>query len=156
MNPPVLAEAVRPSRLPRIAAPVRRVPALQERRVDSSADLGTLQGPVQTGSCPEDLPPLHGHHAVVLAVLVHRREVQPFGQALLGAVRGRPGQFGAGTTGTAKAFSIADAYAGASSLVISSGGSPPSRCFTSVTMASAFSIERDPGITAKTSRCSGS
>jgi hypothetical protein len=145
VNPPVFARTVLPPRLPCIAAAVRCVSALQERRVHAPTDLGSLQRRLQAALGPEDLSLLHVHDAAVPAVLLHCRVVQPMSRRRCGAIRGRPGRTDACTTGTPKVYSMAVAYAGASSEVINSGSSPPSRCFTSVTMASAFLDRARPG-----------
>src|SRR3954470_25006147 len=90
MRPPILTEPVRPPRLPRVLAPVRRVLPLHERRVDRLADGRCLQGPLHLRFGPHHHGLFDGDDAVLLPLLVDRRVSQLLRQPPLRQERGTP------------------------------------------------------------------
>ena len=85
MNPPVLTEPIRPPRLPRVLASVRRMLTLHQRRVDRPAAYRGLQHLIHRLLAPQHHPPMDRHDSAVLPLLVDRRVGQariktPLGQ----------------------------------------------------------------------------
>src|SRR3954452_14354797 len=70
MDPPILTEPIRPSRLPCVLTAVRRVLSLHERGVDRPAAHRRLEPLAHGLLAPNNDPPMARHHPVPLPLLM--------------------------------------------------------------------------------------